>query len=80
MYTQTVTIPRITQEQIDALEKVVPSLSSVVKVPLITTEEQALVRAMDLVHSRVPTHEVVTGVGGVVISNDGWTFTLTIMD
>lgn len=80
MYTQTVTIPRISQEQVDALESLVPSLSNAVKIPLITTEEQALAHAMDLIHSRTPTNEAVTGVAEVIVSRDSWTFTLTIMD
>lgn len=80
MYTKTVIVPRITPDQLKALDGVVPNLTSLVSIPLITNEEEAISHAIDLTNSQISTTEVVTDVIGTITRVDSWEIALSVMD
>lgn len=76
MFTEKVTVPRITKAQVAQFESIAPGVSKMVKVPLIETTEQAVIAATDLINSQLTGYEYVLRAEDVVETETGWNITL----
>jgi len=74
MYIKTVTIPRITTEQVIAVQRLIPNLDKVVTLPVIQTEAQAEVAAKakvdEYVRSPEARYDTVRSFDGVILDED----------
>jgi len=80
MYTIYTEVPRITEEQKDDLLAVVPELETLVKIPVLKTEEEATKFITDKLNRELDRHEVVHSVDEVNMSRKGdtWDFVISI--
>jgi hypothetical protein len=80
MYTIYTEVPRITEEQKDDLLAVVPELETLVKIPVLKTEEEATKFITDKLNRELDRDEVVHSVDEVNMSRKGdtWDFVISI--
>lgn len=78
MFKRKVTVPRITADAVAEMERIVPGLSTVVKVPVIQTEKEARAAAEAIVEKTLERYEYVGDVALVEETDAGWVVTLNI--
>jgi hypothetical protein len=78
MFTLSVTVPRITPEQVAQVEAMIPGFSTVATVPVIQNEEQAFKAATVVANKKIATAEYVSRIHSVIETDTGWNFKLII--
>lgn len=78
MFTQTVSVPRITSKDIESMEVIVKGLQQFVHIPTIADEAQAVTFAQRNIKASLATSEYVAGVKDVTETASGWDVELTI--
>lgn len=78
MFHYKVTVPRIDAAQIAKLEMALPGFSTVSKLPVITTQEQAYRAAVAFAHKNLATSEYVRQAKEVTETDTGWIFNLEV--
>lgn len=79
MFTQEITVPRITRAQFIHMNKMVPGLSEFASIPVIETAEKAEQEAIRVVEKGLATSEYVARCSSISEEKDGWTFTFLCM-
>jgi len=75
MFTQEITVPRITRAQFIQMNQMVPGLSDFASIPVIETAEKAEQEAVRVVNKRLATSEYVARCSSIAEEESGWTFT-----
>lgn len=80
MYKDTVSVPKIDSAILAEMNRTLPGLSFLTKIPLVTNEKEAIAVATMKMNDRLPSQNCVTGVAAVSATATGWDITLTILD
>lgn len=80
MHKKTVSVPKIDSAVLAEMNRTLPGISFLTKIPLVTTEKEAVAVARQKTNERLPSQNCVTGVESVTATATGWDITLTILD
>lgn len=72
-FKSTVKVPLVTAQTVHGFNQMVPGLSTVVTIPVIETEEQALVAATKIATDRLVKYEYISRIDSIEDTGEGWT-------
>jgi len=80
MYKTTVSVPRITAATLHDLERTLPGLSFLTKIPLVNNKAEAVKVATAKMNASLPSQHCVSGVEESSETETGWAITFKIFD